>query len=266
VFNFVGAVMKARYFWWLGVALLLLPLTSLAQQYGRHGSDAAGRLVELQVVDRASYQSLPLYRWRSMQFVAGELGSPYSLRLTNKTGQRVMVVLAVDGINVLSGKNAAAHPSDGGYVLGPWETAEVAGWRKSMNQVAQFYFTRPGNSYAGQTGRRGQVGVIGAAVFQEAYVRPPVTIQRSEDAAGMPAPSAPAMEKQQSSRSAGTGHGRNEWSPVQSTHFRAISNTPVETIRIDYDTPDGLVSRGIRLEQSYYDRPRTFPGGFVPDP
>lgn len=260
--------MRSNISWLLGALLLLVPLVSSAQSYRRY-DDSAGRLVEVRVIDRASSQSLPLHRWRSMQFVAGELGSPYSLRLTNRTGQRVMVVLAVDGINVLSGKNAAARPSDGGYVLGPWESADVAGWRKSMNQVAQFYFTRPGNSYAGQTGRRGQVGVIGAAVFQE-YARPPITIHRSEDAAGMPAPTAPAMEKQQSARSAGTGHGRNEWSPVEATHFQARSSSPSETIRIDYDTPEGLMRRGIRLDQSYprlgRDRPQAFPGGFVPDP
>lgn len=254
------------------VAFLLgAPSIASAQDYSFRGGQehSAGRMVEISVVDRASSQALPLYRWRSMQFVPGVLGEPYSLRLTNRTGQRVMVVLAVDGINVLSGKNAAARPWDGGYVLGPWETAEVPGWRKSMHEVAQFYFTRPSNSYAGQTGRRGQVGVIGAAVFEEAFVQPRV-YDRAAQPMGAPAPAgAPAMERQ-SSRSAGTGHGVSEWSPVDATSFRARSNTPRETIRIDYDTPEGLEARGIRLDRWYRgsgrDYPRAFPGEFVPDP
>lgn len=249
------------------IMLSAVPMSASAQNYVSQGL-SVGRIVEVSVIDRQRSQPLPFYSWRSMQFVPGELGAPYSIRLSNQTGQRVMVVLAVDGVNVLSGRNAAARPSDGGYVLDPWETADISGWRKSMNQVAQFYFTRPSNSYAGQTGRGGQVGVIGAAVFQEQYLRP--RRYDNQDYRVMrdaPANSPSAMESQ-SSRSAGTGHGRNEWAPVEATRFVARSNTPAETIRIDYDTPQGLMARGIRLDgrNPRYDYPPAFPGSFVPDP
>lgn len=249
--------------------LSLLPLSTFAQNHIREGR-SVGRIVEVSVIDRQRSQPLPFYNWRSMQFVPGEIGAPYSIRLTNQTGQRVMVVLAVDGVNVLSGRNASARPSDGGYVLGPWETTDVSGWRKSMNQVAQFYFTRPSNSYAGQTGRSGQVGVIGAAIFQEQYTRPRIYDKQDSRAMRDEAAGTSSAMESQSSRSAGTGHGRNEWAPVETTRFVARSNSPAETIRIDYDTPQGLMARGIRLDgrNPRYNRdyPSAFPGGFVPDP
>ena len=61
------------------------------------------------------------------------------MRLTNTTGERVLVVLSVDGVNAVSGETA--DTAQGGYVLEPWETAEIAGWRKSLDDVAQFVFT-----------------------------------------------------------------------------------------------------------------------------
>ena len=48
-------------------------------------------------------------------------------------------MLSVDGVNAVTGQTAS--PSQGGYVLEPWETAEIAGWRKSLDDIAQFVFT-----------------------------------------------------------------------------------------------------------------------------
>ena len=53
------------------------------------------------------------------------------------------------------------------YVLSPWSSAEIAGWRKNLNEVAAFYFTNLSDSYAGRTGRPLNVGVIGVAVYEE---------------------------------------------------------------------------------------------------
>jgi len=74
-------------------------------------------------------------------------------------------VTSVDGVNVISGATAA--PSQSGYVLDPWGSVEIAGWRKSFDDVATFFFTDLGNSYAARTGRPDDVGVIGVAVFEE---------------------------------------------------------------------------------------------------
>lgn len=254
--------------------IALVACMVIAPASAQYADRASGRLVEISVVDRHSGGALPIYPWRGQSFVAGEVGQPYSLRLRNRTNGRVLVVVAVDGVNVVNGRTASARPSDGGYVLGPWESVDIAGWRKSLDHVAQFYFTSPSRSYAGQTGRIDQVGVIGAAVFEERYYqvpRPPVAIMQDS-----PAPSAPTARSaegaMQSQRSIGTGHGQSEWSPATRTRFVPRSSRPAEVIRIDYDTPFALRERGIIVDPYRRDRwerrnePRAFPGGFVPDP
>src|SRR4030095_14544434 len=54
-----------------------------------------------------------------------------------------------------------------GYVLGRWDSLRSEGWRKSLDEVATFYFTKLADSYAARTGRPHDVGVIGVALFRE---------------------------------------------------------------------------------------------------
>jgi hypothetical protein len=122
-------------------------------------------LVDLSVIDRDTGEQLAKYGHHGRQYIAGAPGHRYALHLVNRTGERVMVVLSVDGVNAITGQTAGAD--QGGYVLGPWQSAEIAGWRKSDNDIAQFLFTELDDSYAARTGRPENVGVIGMAVFRE---------------------------------------------------------------------------------------------------
>ena len=82
-------------------------------------------------------------------------------------------MIAVDGVNVVSGETAAHDQT--GYVLNNGQSAQITGWRKNLARVAAFEFTALPNSYAARTGRPDNVGVIGVAVFRERvrYVPPP---------------------------------------------------------------------------------------------
>ena len=131
---------------------------------------SARDLVQMDVIDRDSGQWLPEYGHRGQHWIAGVPGHRYAVRLANTTGERVLVVLSIDGVNAVTGQTAA--PSQAGYVLEPWETAEIAGWRKSYDDIAQFVFTDLPDSYAARTGRPDNVGVIGVAVFRERVQRP----------------------------------------------------------------------------------------------
>ncbi len=102
---------------------------------------------------------------RGASYIAGRPGNRYAVRLTNRSGARVLVVLSVDGVNAISGETAATGQQ--GYVLAPHASAEITGWRKSWQEAAAFYFTALPDSYAARTGRPDNVGVIGAAVFRE---------------------------------------------------------------------------------------------------
>ncbi len=125
----------------------------------------AGNLVDVNVIDRDTGTTLPLHASAGKYYVAGVPGHRYAVRMVNRTGARILTVLSVDGVNAVSGETANANQS--GYVLDPYESTEIAGWRKSTEEIAQFNFTALGNSYAARTGRPSNVGVIGVAVFRE---------------------------------------------------------------------------------------------------
>ena len=63
----------------------------------------AGSLVDLSVVGRADGQPLQTYAHRGQSWVAGNPGERYAVRLTNRTGARVLAVLSVDGVNAVTG-------------------------------------------------------------------------------------------------------------------------------------------------------------------
>jgi hypothetical protein len=54
------------------------------------------------------------------------------------------------------------------YVLGPWERAEIRGWRTSLSNVRRFVFVDEERSYAGRTGQaNGDMGWIRVLSFRE---------------------------------------------------------------------------------------------------
>lgn len=242
---------------------------------------SARDLVGLDIVDRDTGQTLPEYGHRGQDWIAGVPGNRYSVRLTNTTGERVLVVLSVDGVNAVSGQTASA--SQTGYVLAPWETAEIAGWRKSLDDIAQFVFTDLPDSYAARTGRPDDVGVIGIAVFRERRVQPyypqtsPPVAQssRNERAVGnaakaaAPAPSADRAMAETAQQRLGTGHGQREWAPIGQTHFVRATVSPQQVSQLRYDDADQLVAIGV-LPRTYPSHvrsgPRAFPDAFVADP
>ena len=242
----------------------------------------AGRLVDMEIVNRNSGETLASHPHRGQHYVAGNPGDRYAVRLSNRSNERVLVVLSVDGVNVVNGETAASNQS--GYVLAPWEQTEISGWRKSMQDVAQFYFTALPDSYAARTGRPDNIGVIGAAVFREKAVPPPV-VHYSQPSAGLAesmasdsanrasGSHAPAAAKSmRESARLGTGHGEREYAPIQYTEFERASRTPSEVLSLRYDSRNNLVGRGILPKprpswwQPNWRDAQPFPGDFVPDP
>src|SRR5882762_8649515 len=113
----------------------------------------AGALVDLTVVNRATGERIAVHAHRGRLYVAGAPGAKYSILLENKIGERALAVVSVDGINVITGDTAA--PAQSGYVLDPWGSVGIDGWRKNMSEVAAFVFTALPESYAARTGRPG---------------------------------------------------------------------------------------------------------------
>jgi hypothetical protein len=228
---------------------------------------------QVELYDRNTGQVLQTYSHRGRLYVEGEPGHEYEVRVRNQSGQRVLVVTTVDGVNVITGQTGAVTQS--GYVLDPYGYVGIEGWRKSMSHTAAFYFTTLNDSYAARTGRPENVGVIGVAVFHE-KVR---CCARNEELRRDSSPAAAAslqesdkdaagLKKQKAEEKLGTGHGRTEYSPTQYTEFERASTTPDETIVIYYDSHRNLIAQGVIPQRPRYaeQRPQPFPNGFVPDP
>lgn len=249
----------------LVLAALLATSTSAQAQW-----HDGGQRVQMRILDRDAYEELPQYGYRGQAWVPGTPGHRYAVQLTNRSPSRVLVVLSVDGVNAVTGQTATANQA--GYVLAPYATMEVAGWRKSMRDIAQFYFSDIDDSYAARTGRPHDVGVIGIAVFDEArrVPLPPVYLpeRRAADSSTANAPGAAPPIAQSRAQELGTGHGEREYAPVSRTGFVRASPRPVQVTEVRYDDARALAERGIGPGRygRRDDEPRAFPGGFVPDP
>ncbi|GFE80770.1 hypothetical protein GCM10011487_27700 [Steroidobacter agaridevorans] len=260
----------------LMIVALSMPVQALA------GRDPAlstiHRLARVEIFDRTAGYTLPVHVHENRLYVVGEPGHQYEVRLDNRTSERLLAVTSVDGVNVITGKTADERQS--GYVLDAWDGVNIEGWRKSLDEVATFYFTRLKDSYAARTGRPDNVGVIGVAVFRER--RPCCHPYPYQDRDGVSSQSAPAPERAEAPAAAdeslarrpqeklGTGHGHRETSPAEYVDFQRGSHVPIETIVIYYDSHKNLVARGVIPDSRRYadrDDPNPFPDGmFTPDP
>jgi hypothetical protein len=99
-------------------------------------------------------------------YVVGEAGSRYVIVLQNNSGYRFECVTSVDGLDVIEGNPASFDKR--GYVLMPYSSLEIDGFRRSDDTVAAFRFSSVRGSYSSRSGQGDRnVGVIGIALFQE---------------------------------------------------------------------------------------------------
>lgn len=258
----------------------LLTLFATLSLQACSGVADAGPLLDLEVISRSTGRTLETHAHRGANYVAGNPGERYALRLTNRSSGRLLAVLSVDGVNAVSGETAA--PSQSGYVLEPYASAEISGWRKSMREVAQFYFTALPDSYAARTERPDNVGVIGVAVFRERQrpqPMPALEVPRSksapaptaaagshQDAAPGSAAAAPEARAEREASHLGTGHGERKYAPTEYTEFQRASSSPNQIVALRYDSRANLLALGIIPAAPRDTEPQPFPARFVPDP
>jgi len=161
-------------------------------------------------------------------YLQAEKGARYQVRVRNSTGQRLGLVIAVDGRNIINGGKSDLARTEPMYVLSPYATQDYAGWRASLNAINEFYFTDWSDSYAEAFGDRSARGVIAVAVYAE--VPPPRPVypayeKRDRGADAASAPAAGAAEKSASrDDSAGTGYGERRVDHAVKVEFVAQSN------------------------------------------
>ncbi len=216
-------------------------------------SDNRGGLPEYPVSSSSSH-----YR----AYIEAAPNDRYRLHVVNNSNQRVGVVIAVDGRNIISGQQSWLRNNERMYILDPNTSAEYEGWRTGSNQVNRFYFTEAGNSYAAAWGDTSAMGVIAMAVYAE---RPrPEIYNKMSDMSGAAAESAPARA------APGTGFGESTYSPSTAVNFEPLPD-PLEKVFLKYEWRETLCSRKILPDCRNTDGTggnRFWPdnGGFAPPP
>lgn len=156
------------------------------------GVSAARGAITIRVVD-GSGSPLPTFSAGGKSYVMGNDGERYAIRIQNQTGARFEAVATVDGLDVIDGQPGSLEKR--GYLVQPWSTVEIDGFRRSEDVVAAFRFGRVKDSYAAKRGNDRNVGVIGVAVFHERGSSWPWTqreLDRRNDADAFPGRFAPA--------------------------------------------------------------------------
>lgn len=166
-------------------------------------------------------------------------GDHYRIIVRNKLNRRVGVVVAVDGRNIISGKKSWLKNNERMYVLEPYATNEYSGWRTSQNKINRFYFTDVPDSYAAAFGDESAMGVIAVTAYPEIQRYEPQMdharlLSEKRDMAKAKGQAAAPSAQTRASESAGTGYGREEYSPSYRVSFDP-ENRAAESILIKYE-------------------------------
>jgi hypothetical protein len=231
----------------LGVFVLLL--------LGAHAAPAAtvGDCAQVEVLT-AKGLSLPLYPTgtsdpKKKVYAEAVKGDEYTIVIRNLLPRRVGLVVAVDGRNIISGQKSWLRNSERMYILGPYETGQYRGWRTGSDRLNRFYFTDVPDSYAAAFGDESAMGIIAVAVYPEIerVVSPAPPAEHSREKAGAassPASQAKRAPADSAMESAGTGYGREEYSPSRTVAFEPEARA-VETILVKYEWRSTLCRMGI---------------------
>ena len=228
-----------------------------------HGVSTSVRAEQtpLQVSVKVEKKQAPLYQaaWRPDRwYVEAHEGARYEVQVRNTTNERIAFVISVDGLNAINGERSALSSSEPMYVLDPYQSTTVRGWRRSLDKVAQFVFVDEEQSYASRTDQaNGMMGWIRVAAFRERHgqwqdegqirsngddargrmgPRPESNAPRGAEpyAGGQPAPQS----------NPGTGWGQTKNDKVHEVDFDP-ERFACSQVTVRYEYRSGLVSLGI---------------------
>ena len=223
------------------------------------------------------------YAARGTSYVEAVRGREYSVRLRNRTGERVAIALSVDGLNSIDARTTTASEARK-WILEPYGTITLDGWQTSTSTARRFVFTTEDRSYGSWLGRTKNLGLVAAAIFRQKRSLP-IPIQGEErrqdsgaDSRRAPEPSAaPSTEQRKSLESLGylaaTGIGREVDHNVVQVAFDA-EDAPSALLELRYEYRDTLVRLGVVPPDRPCDTPLSrresargfLEPGFAPDP
>lgn len=107
------------------------------------------------------------HRWVYDGATSSLVGGSYAILLRNRTGERLKVVVGVDGLNVY-GREVVAGSSgeDVGSILQPWSDRTLPGWQLDDRRAQRFVFSPPEWS-EGEGRTEAQIGTVTVQVYRE---------------------------------------------------------------------------------------------------
>lgn len=150
---------------------------------GTAWAQSSDGMVSVSLLDEYG-QGLQGVQVEEKQYAVGEAGQRYTIAVQNDSAYRFEAVASVDGLDVIDGDTAGY--SKRGYIVEPYTTTVIDGWRTSMDAVAAFRFSSLEQSYADRKGKGRNVGVIGVALFGEKLRRSPRELRRRDKANPFP--------------------------------------------------------------------------------
>jgi hypothetical protein len=213
--------------------------------------------VEIVAADGTTFREFPVASRDGAlrSYLQAERGARYQVRVHNATGDRLGLVIAVDGRNIIDGRRSELRRDEPMYVIGAQDTQDYAGWRASLDAINEFYFTDWKDSYAEAFGDGSARGVIAVAVFREA---------QPEEAAAA-APAAKSAGRASRDESVGTGYGERRVDHVREVAFQAESSVDSRHF-IKYEWRETLCRRHVidcGVPNRLWDEPTL---GFAPPP
>ena len=235
------------------LAAIILLAAAQAQAHGRTRLQGEVR-VEI-VTDRGSdLVTIPHKDFWSNEtrtikkYLEARRGENYGIVIRNTTPERIGVVVAVDGRNIISGKSSELGNTEDMYIIEGYGRAKYDGWRTDKDTVHQFYFTEPADSYSVRTfADSSAMGVIAVAVYREKE-RPRAAGRNETAGPSAPAPSLEGASQGKSKalmdESAGTGFGDSQYSPTVRVAFEPES-VPLQKTLLKYEWRETLCRKGL---------------------
>jgi hypothetical protein len=217
---------------------------------GAAGAAAAPVSIEIVAPDGHTFREFPVAtRDGSLRsYLEAQKGARYEVRVHNATGERLGLVIAVDGRNIIDGRKSDLARGEPMYVLDRWDTQNYAGWRANLEAINEFYFTDWNDSYAEAFGDRSARGVIAVAVYREVEPPRPLYQPYPEEKRGAadaaPAASAHQADRQARDESAGTGYGDRRVDHAVEVEFVARSDADSRHF-IKYEWRDTLCRKHV---------------------
>ncbi len=182
------------------------------------------------------------------QYLEARRGENYGIAIRNRTPDRIGVVIAVDGRNIISGKKSDLNNSEDMYIVNGYSHGKYDGWRTASDKVHKFYFTDTGDSYAMRTFHDSTaMGIIAVAIYREKEQPRLLHEQKKLDSA----PAAPSAEGSARSKagavrdeSAGTGFGNEQYSPTVRVAFEPEPTASQKRL-VKYEWHEVLCKKGI---------------------